>query len=761
MRHHVFLAILIPLCVPISALAKAPRHEAVIERSTYGIPHVTARNWRGIGYGVAYAYAQDNLCMLAEEFVTVAGERSVHFGPEQSSVVGFEPITNVASDTFFRAAMDLPSLRRGFRQTSAAAQAMRDGYVAGYNRLLRDLGPSNIPIACRGKAWVRPITRDDMLRIGEKQALLSGSLALAAGVAGAAPPSAPSPVAAPRADLFSRDDTGMGSNGWAFGATTTNNGRGLLVGNPHFPWNGTSRFYQMHVTIPGQINVMGASLGGGPFPTIGFNKDIAWTHTVTAARHFTVFELTLDPNDPTAYLVDGKSEKMTTTTISVPMPNGAPPVSRTLYSTRYGPMVINPTAGFTWTRERAFAMRDANKGNQRLLDTWLGIATASNVAQIKNVVSTTLGIPWVNTIATDRNGNALLADITAVPNVSSALISACATPRSAPVSGRVTLLDGAKSACNWAITAGTSVPGLLPASDQASFVRRDYVANSNDSYWLTNPSAPHPTLSPILGAAQTERSLRTRSGLTEISRRLNGSDGLSGTKIDQETAKQMAFANKSMAVELALPALLTLCEGKPDLVEACGVLKAWDRRFDIDSRGAYLFYAFWEAAARIPNKWAVAFDPNDPVNTPRDLVTTGPTGEALLAALRAGVAKLASQNIALGAPWGEVQFVTRGDQRIPIHGGEHALGVLNMQRSVLVGNQLTPVHGTSYIQVVSFDETGPVADAILSYSQSTDPASPYYADQTLNYAAKRWHRLPFTPEAIAAQRVGTALTISE
>lgn len=749
------------LCAPVSLHAKAPRHEASIVRTTHGIPHITARNWRGIGYGVAYAYGQDNLCMLAEEFATVAGERSLHFGPEQTSIIGFEPIPNLVADTFFRANVDIETLRRDFARTSPAAQAARDGYVAGWNRLLRDLGPQGVPEACRGKAWVRPITRDDMLRLGEKQALLSGSLVLAAGVAGAAPPSNTPVASPPRADLFAPHDTGMGSNGWAFGAQTSANGRGILVGNPHFPWNGAARFYQMHVTIPGRVNVMGASLGGGPFPTIGFNMDIAWTHTVTAARHFTLFELKIDPADPTAYLVDGKSEKMTTKTISVPMPGGAPPATRTLYSTRYGPMVINPAAGLTWTSERAFAMRDANKNNQRLLDTWLGIVTATNVAQVKAAVSATLGIPWVNTIAADRHGDTLLADITAVPNVSTAQIAACATPRSAPLAARVTLLDGSRAACDWTIAQGTPVAGLMPATDQASFMRRDYVANSNDSYWLTNPAAPHAPLSPILGSAQTERSLRTRSGLVEIARRLDGSDGLTGAKVDQESAKAMAFANKSLAAEMVLPPMLALCAGQADLVAACAALAAWDQRFDNDSRGAYLFHVFYEAASRIQGRWSVPFNVNDPVNTPRDLVTSGPIGEALLAALRGAVGRLGTEGVALDAKWGDVQLVMRGDERIPIHGADGFLGVLNVQRSSAARGVLTPVHGTSYIQIVSFDETGPVADAILSYSQSTDEASPFYQDQTLDYAAKRWHRLPFSPQAIAAQTITPARTIKE
>jgi len=92
----------------------------------------------------------------------------------------------------------------------------------------------------------------------------------------------------------------------------------------------------------------------------------------------------------------------------------------------------------------------------------------------------------------------------------------------------------------------------MPASDQAIVERRDYVANSNDSYWLTNPKSPYRVLSPILGTAEVARSLRTRSGLIEIDRRLTGTDGFTITKVDHETARAMQFANKTLAAELTL-----------------------------------------------------------------------------------------------------------------------------------------------------------------------------------------------------------------
>jgi acyl-homoserine-lactone acylase len=744
------------LLTPATPALAGKRYQATITRTTYGIPHIEARDWRGVGYGVAYAYAEDNLCLLAEEFATVAGERSQHFGPEAKAVLGFEQVDNLSSDTFFRAVIDLPALRKGAEALPARVTALLDGYVAGYNRFLKDAGTQGIPAACRGKAWVRPITSDDLLRLNEKQMLLASSLNLAPAIANAAPPGTPVPKVAIR--MPRPDELGIGSNGWAFGSEATSDGRGLLIGNPHFPWQGPSRFWQMHVKGPEGYEVMGVGLAGTPIPTLGFNKDVAWTHTVTEARHFTIYQLTLDPADPTRYMVDGQSLPMTAQTVTVPMPDGANPVTRTLYSTRYGPVFVIPDRGVTWSTASAFALRDANRGNQRGIDTWIRIGAAKNVGEVQAAVSETLGIPWVNTIAADRFGDALHADVTAVPNVSADLIKTCSTPISGLFAELAVLLDGTRSACDWAVDKGTPAPGLMPASDQATTVVKSWLTNSNDSYWVSNPAMPYRQLSPVLGKYATARSLRTRSNFIETAALLAG-----GT-VDHARAQGFAFANKSLAADMAMEALTVKCLPANQPSEAvwrgCKALMEWDRRFEAESRGAALFRAFWPKVARMPGLWAVPFDPADPVNTPRELATDK-LGDKLLAALGEAVAELDTAGIAVDAPWGEVQRVMAGNEAIPIHGGPGTLGVLNMQESVATPYGLTPRHGTSYIQIVGFDEAGPVADALLSYSQSTDPASPHAADQTRAYADKRWHRLPWHPGDISAAALGKAKRIAE
>ncbi len=733
------------------------QYEASITRTTYGIPHIAANTWQGVGFGVAYAYAEDNLCMLAEEFATIEGIRSKHFGPESKTVLGFQEVDNLSSDIFYRSIFDLPTMRSAATHQSSAAQALAEGYVAGYNRFLKDTGVDGVPSECRGKEWVRPITLDDMLRLTQKQMLLASSLALAPGIANAAPPGTAQPEVA--VALPQSNQLGLGSNGWAFGGDATSDGRGLLIGNPHFPWNGPARFWQVHVTGPEGYDVMGVGIAGTPVPTLGFNRDVAWTHTVTAARHFTLYALSLDPADPTRYMVDGKSEAMERQTISVPMPDGMQPVTRTLYTTRFGPVVIAPQSGVTWNAQSAYALRDANLGNWRAIDTWLEIGRAKSVGEIKNAVSETLGIPWVNTIASDRHGDALHADITAVPNVSAKLAKDCATPLSPLFARTAILLDGTRSECDWEVAEGTSEPGLMPASDQAATIVRDYLTNSNDSYWLSNPRLPHPALSPILGAHQSELTLRTRSNFTETEAML------ASGKVDHARAKEMVFANKSLAAQMTMEPLLGLCanhaEEASDLSRGCKALDGWDGRYESTSKGAALFRAFWAKAGTMRGLWAVPFDPADPVNTPRDLAAEA-LGDKLLKALGEAVAELDAAGIALDAPWGEVQRWRDGDEFIPIHGGPGTAGVLNYQdaRPAPSGG-LVPVHGTSYIQIVGFDEAGPVAEAILSYSQSTDPTSPYFADQTRAYAAKQWHRLPFTRQQISADRVGKTRRISE
>ncbi|MFE6866308.1 penicillin acylase family protein [Kitasatospora sp. NPDC057692] len=82
---------------------------AKIRRTEYGVPHILARDFGGVGYGYGYAFAQDNLCRLADQVVTVRGERSRWFGPDSRSV---DRLGNLESDTFQQGVLRSGTVRR-------------------------------------------------------------------------------------------------------------------------------------------------------------------------------------------------------------------------------------------------------------------------------------------------------------------------------------------------------------------------------------------------------------------------------------------------------------------------------------------------------------------------------------------------------------------------------------------------------------------------------------------------------------------------
>ena len=227
-------------------------------------------------------------------------------------------LNNQDSDLFFKGYLDIEQLRAGY---AAGSQDVRDlfaGYVAGYNRYLAD-SIGRYPAACAKAAWVKPISVEDvMLMIAEKALHASGEvfaqeIVNAARAPGQAPPSTAAVNLSRlrpgflKARLTELGAGKLGSNGLAIGRDLSATGKGILLGNPHYPWTSTDRFYQAHLTVPGRYDAMGVTLGGLPLIVIGFNKDIAWTHTVTTAVHFTTARLQLDTRDPdaTTYLADG------------------------------------------------------------------------------------------------------------------------------------------------------------------------------------------------------------------------------------------------------------------------------------------------------------------------------------------------------------------------------------------------------------------------------------------------------------------------
>jgi acyl-homoserine-lactone acylase len=780
---------------PLAPAKGAAAERVVIRRTAHGVPHIQAMSYRGLGYGYGYAFARDNICTIAEDYVTVNAERSRWFGPRGTSRRLAGSSRNLDSDLFWRQVIDSGVVerllaRRPPRGQSVTARDLVRGYVSGYNAYLRRVGGARgVPDpTCRGRSWVRPITTATAYRRVFQLAMATSTDSLIQEIARAQPPRrGQRPSARRRADGFARapapirDSPVGGSNAIAVGRDGTRDRRhGLLLGNPHLPWQGTDRFYQAQLTIPGRLNVQGVSLYGVPAIQIGHTRTVAWSHTAAPGLAFTLYRVKLARGSPTSYVVDGRRERMTSrrVTVQVRRRNGrVRPYRRRLWSTRWGPVVTGgPRLGdLRWTSTTAFVLADAAARNVQSLDTWLAMDRAESAAGVLRALRHWQGVPWNATLVADRGGRALFADVRVAPHVSDTLAERCNVDvgQGPYAASGLAVLDGSRSACRWRRDRRAIEPGRLPPARQPHLFRRDYVTNSNDSYWLSNPHQPLEGFPRIAGDERTQRSLRTRIGLLMTQSRVDGSDRLGPAGFTRADMEHLVFANRQPAGELTRDALVAMCRALPGglaptsrgvpvgLGTACDVLAGWDLRENLDSRGAILFRRVWDNLYRAnePDSWwAHPFDRLDPVNTPNTLATTQ---RGVQVALGDAIADLNAANVALDASVGDVQHIVRGGRRIAIHGGPaDPHGQFNAIESEFVpGKGFAQVAGgSSYVQVVTWNN-GPCPDAatILTYSQSANPRSPFFADQGPLFSRKQWVPVRFCRRDVLRHTLSTTV----
>lgn len=811
-----------------SSRPSTPSPDVTITYTSHGVPHIEAQDYYGLGYGVAHAHAEDNLCTLAEQILKMQGNKSRYFGPGENMV-------NLLSDVAYKA-LDFETRAEAlYDSMSDSSQQLIEGYAEGYNAAVAAYNsPQDYPSPCRGAEWVQPITPTILAAYHLDLATLASTRNFLAAMAIAQPPTAPIVQARQADTLLAQEqgprplrsaypltvqldaekvltNEGIGSNGWALGSQRVNDANSLLLGNPHFPWDGELRFFEAHLKIPGELEVHGANMLGLPVITMGFNKDIGWTHTVSQAKRFTLYQLALDPSDPLRYYYDGalRDIEVTTVEIDVQLPNGSVvPHSHQLYFSHYGPMVdlssLSPALG--WTGTAAITYRDVNIDNNRGMDQWLAMGLATSTQEVMDSFATHQGLPWVNTMMIDKEGNTSYIDASVTPLLSPQAEgywrAAMNTPELAGLwqdgAGQI-LLPGHQSQYAWANHADAVVPGIVPFSQAPRQTSTDYVYNANSSHWLSNLDAPLEGYSIIYGPERSIRSPRTRYNAQMISDPHAFGLTLADQRFDIDSLKAVLDMNGSLFGGSFRNQLVQRCTQHPQIIvdgqtldvsEACGVLDRWDGLYNLDSRGAHLMREYLQGF-RVPlhrdlrdDLFAVPFDAADAAYTPGGLSQTM-APEELLKPLYDAAERLKAEGIALDAPLGSIQYVLKSpapEHKIAVHGGQSFEGLFNMisqgSRStsdlatILTGEPVPDsaslsrrdegngeqsayriTYGSSFVLALAYVDGEPQAQMYLSYSQAHDPESAFFADQTELFSDKQWRDMAVTEADIAADTV--------
>lgn len=811
--------------------------KATIRRTTNGVPHVKADDLASVAFGAGYAQTQDNVCLLAEAIVKARSERAKYFGPGAGDI-------NIINDFSYKAQNILAGAEAEYPNLSAESKALIEGFAAGYNKYVAETGSGDLPPECRDQPWVKEITPTDLFAHYRVVGQYASGALFATGAVFLAVPEGDSPAPTPVMDAGSLEgqptdtllrslvanagihassqnnfqDIGLGSNAWGIGRDLSEQGRGALLANPHFPYTGHRRLYQVQMTVPGYLNTNGAGLLGTAVPLINFNENLAWSHTVTTSRRFTLYELTLKDGDNFTYIKDGKEKPITSETYRIEVNNGSPTptiLEKTFYFSEYGPMLAADavTGGGlpAWGADgTAYTYRDANASTQRLLDTWLQMSRATNLHEFQDVFRNCGTTFWTNSTYADDQGNAYYIDSSSVPHLSDPALAVIDFKRKVSPSydqlfnAGLTLLDGSKSRDDWV---EGECNGLVPFEKRPQLLRADWVQNSNDSYWATNPDAFLTGFSPLFGSEETPLNPRTRIGISMLQNPLDpgfasaapaGQDG----KFGAVDLINVIYNNRAWYAEEFLPDLRQRCTdigadpvtlsdgGSRSVGAACDVLQTWDGVYDVESVGAHVFRVFIaNYRSKFSTDLTVPFDPADPVATPSSpsTIDQGTADDPMLIALADGLEALDSVGIAYDARLGDVQYyqpsggVPPGGtpvaqlQSFPWHGGDgsidgafNAIGVVASSVSEdTVFPRIAPAtiedtaglssqpgqgwlmaRGTSWHFGLEFTDEGPQAYGLTSYGQSTDEGSPYFNDQSLRYSEKNYRKLLFTEQEI-------------
>jgi acyl-homoserine-lactone acylase len=737
--------------------AKAPAYDVTIKITEHGIPHITSDTFAGMAYGAGWATTAAATCNLMDTLLTARGLRSKYLGPDasyQDNVGGSG--TNLQWDTLVTDLHDRHVVEKLLENEVAGptdrAKAMVVAETAAINAWLTENQITDP--ACADDEWIKPdITTTDVWYAFYLAQLISSTTRLLPQITTAAPPVG-RPAAKPSLDGFQDlQEQSFGSNATAIGGNDSSTGRGMILGNPHFPWTGRYRFTQMHLTVPGKFNAAGGALTGFPAINIGFNRKVAWSHTVSTGYRFTPYQYTT-AGSPTSYKTPHGTAQLDRRDVQVQVKTdaGVETVTRTLYRTGLGYVLSAPDLFMPWSATSFWAVRDANAEHLRTFDTFLSMGMASSVRDLLKRQDRGGGMPWVNTIAADRQGDIVYADHAVTPNVTDKLAKRCMTGTGQLLFYKAGLpgLDGTRATtdCRWGTDKDAQRPGILGPKNLPETFRRDWVMNANDSYWAPNDKVRLTGYPRIIGCEDCERTMRTKVVMSYVR------DQLEHGKETPATLASHEYANRVYAAEVARAGgrLDQICDAT-GLTEACQVLHEWDGHSDpTSSSGAAIFQEFMYLVPK-DGLWEVPFDARKPLRTPNTMSTSQPVVDAMAAAIGRVEAK------GLDKKYGELHYSgDRGSAGWPMGGGlGDTTGDANAVSSTLGDPVLDPVtRGSSYIQAIAFTgKKGISARTILTYSQYENPSSPWSDDQTQLFSEEKWVRLPWTRKQIKDQLVDT------
>ena len=652
---------------PSPLLAKAGDYNVSIRRDHFGVPHIYGPRDADVAFGIAFAHAEDDFATIQEVAIATRGNLAEIKGADAAVtdyLVRFLGIWDL---------LDAQYETRLSSEVRAVLEAYADGvnYYAALNP--HEMAVNFTPLTGKDVAAGFVFKTPFFYGLDNQLKVLFG-------------PERTGHISKGPQDAFLLTDKPpypIGSNGVAVAPSRSADGVTRLLVNSHQPYAGPVAWYEARLKSEEGWNVAGGFFPGTPFMLHGHNANLGWANTVNKPDLIDVYVLTINPDDENQYLLDGEWRDFDIENVDIRVKLWGPfwwTVTREIVRSAHGP-VLRQDHG-------VYAIRYAGMSEVRQAEQYFRINKARNFDEWQDAMRLH-ALPSINYIYADREGNI-------------AYIYNGQIPKRVNGVDWQGFLPGDRSDLIWqSYEPYDALPQLI--NPPAGFV----IDANSTPFKATDPNDDlRPSNYPATMGVETGMTNRAYRALE-----LFGADP-SITREEFRAYKfDVAYSDQSRLAELIDEVLAIDAQDDENLLKAQSILATWDRRTNIESRGAAL-----GVLMGAPIVWAEMRGEEPPV---------------LMDTLRSAMTTLLTYHGRLDPQWGDVNRIVRGDKDLPIDGGPDILRAVYGEEPEDDG-KYTAVGGDTFIMFVEWGPDGQLrSESVHQFGSATmDEASPHYSDQT-------------------------------
>ena len=634
-----------------------------IVRDQYGVPHIYGKTDKEASYGLAWAHAEDNFKTIQETFLPAVGKLGMYSGKDGAAI-----------DYVVQLLKCRETAERHYDDLSPEVISVIQGYVEGINAyasahpdqvLIRGSFPMTVLDYLTGYNLVIHFFSDTGQIL---QALFGNNIK-------------------PLEELEdeNRKEKSIGSNAFAISNRKTTDGKTYLNINTHQPLEGPFSWYEAHLNSDEGWNMLGSLFPGSPFPMIGSNEYLGWTHTFNYPDLVDVYQLEIHPKRKNLYRIDGEWKKLEVfkAKLKIKILGIGIGLKRKAYWSDHGPVVKN--------EKGCFAFRSNALENISSIDQWYQMNKSNNWKEFKKAIEIE-GLPRFNIMYADREDNIFYLSSGKIPQ------------RKEGFDWRKVLPGNRSDLITDSYIPIEKLPQLLNP-------KNGYLFNTNNTPF--NAAHPDDNLDEInfdsnIGFMEEEnnRSVRFMELIEEY------------PKLSYEDFKRIKYDIQypdSLIGMFQLNDVFNInATDYSNMEELILLVQNWDRRADIDNIGAAQWSIYYETLLTKAKEYNLYG---------KERLADSIIIEALNITQNHLLKYFGKLDITLA----EQQLHVRGGTEMPIPGLVDMIAAMSTEP--YRDGKVKAVSGESYIMLARYSNEGVELETILPYGESSNPKSEYFTNQ--------------------------------